>query len=79
MASLLPWRETLAGLHQSLAAVIFQKITLSPATIQRAEHHAYDHAADLEAALDELAVIGEPVNRVLEVDLDGEEVTLHAV
>ena len=28
------------------------------------------------AALDELAVIGEPVNRVLEVDLDGEEVTL---
>ena len=27
------------------------------------------------AALDELAVIGEPVNRVLEVDLDGEEVT----
>jgi predicted nuclease of predicted toxin-antitoxin system len=28
------------------------------------------------AALDELALIGEPVNRVLEVDLDGEEVTL---
>jgi hypothetical protein len=28
------------------------------------------------AALDELATIGEPVNRVLEVDLDGEEVTL---
>ena len=28
------------------------------------------------AALDELAVIGEPVNRVLEVDLDGEDVTL---
>jgi Domain of unknown function (DUF5615) len=28
------------------------------------------------AALDELAIIGEPVNRVLEVDLDGEEVTL---
>ena len=28
------------------------------------------------AALDELAVIGEPVNRVLEVDLDGDEVTL---
>ena len=28
------------------------------------------------AALDELAAIGEPVNRVLEVDLDGEEVTL---
>ena len=27
-------------------------------------------------ALDELAVIGEPVNRVLEVDLDGDEVTL---
>ena len=27
-------------------------------------------------ALDELATIGEPVNRVLEVDLDGEEVTL---
>jgi hypothetical protein len=25
---------------------------------------------------DELAVIGEPVNRVLEVDLDGDEVTL---
>jgi predicted nuclease of predicted toxin-antitoxin system len=29
-----------------------------------------------KAALDELAIIGEPVNRVLEVDLDGEEVTL---
>jgi hypothetical protein len=28
------------------------------------------------AALDELTVIGEPVNRVLEVDLEGEEVTL---
>jgi predicted nuclease of predicted toxin-antitoxin system len=29
-----------------------------------------------KAALDEFAVIGEPVNRALEVDLDGEEVTL---
>ena len=29
-----------------------------------------------KAALDELAVIGEPVNRVLEVDLDADEVTL---
>jgi hypothetical protein len=29
-----------------------------------------------KAALDELAVVGEPVNRVLEVDLDREEVTL---
>jgi hypothetical protein len=29
-----------------------------------------------KAALDELAVIGEPVNRVLEIDLDGDEVTL---
>ena len=29
-----------------------------------------------KAALDELAVIGEPVNRVLEVDLDGDDVTL---
>ena len=28
------------------------------------------------AALDELASIGEPINRVLEVDLNGEEVTL---
>jgi hypothetical protein len=28
------------------------------------------------AALDELAAVGEPINRVLEVDLDGEEVTL---
>ena len=28
-----------------------------------------------KAALDELAVIGEPVNRVIEVDLDGKEVT----
>ena len=28
------------------------------------------------AALDELATVGEPVNRVLEVDLDGGEVTL---
>jgi hypothetical protein len=29
-----------------------------------------------KAALDEIAVLGEPVNRVLEVDLDGNEVTL---
>jgi hypothetical protein len=29
-----------------------------------------------QAALDELAVIGEPINRVLEVDLDGDDVTL---
>jgi predicted nuclease of predicted toxin-antitoxin system len=29
-----------------------------------------------KAALDELAIIGEPVNRVLEVDLDAEDVTL---
>jgi hypothetical protein len=29
-----------------------------------------------KAALDELATVGEPVNRVLEVDLDGNEVTL---
>jgi predicted nuclease of predicted toxin-antitoxin system len=28
------------------------------------------------AALDELGVIGEPVNRVLEIDLEGEDVTL---
>jgi hypothetical protein len=28
------------------------------------------------AALDELATIGEPINRVLEVDLDGDDVTL---
>jgi hypothetical protein len=28
------------------------------------------------AALDELAIIGEPVNRALEVDLDGDEVIL---
>jgi hypothetical protein len=29
-----------------------------------------------KAALDELAIIGEPINRVLEVDLDANEVTL---
>jgi hypothetical protein len=29
-----------------------------------------------KAALDELAIIGEPVNREFEVDLDGDEVTL---
>jgi predicted nuclease of predicted toxin-antitoxin system len=28
------------------------------------------------AALDELDVIGEPINRVLEIDLDGDEMTL---
>jgi hypothetical protein len=28
------------------------------------------------AALDEFAVIGEPINRVLEIDLDGDEATL---
>jgi hypothetical protein len=36
----------------------------------------HDAAAPVKAALDELAIIGEPVNRVLEVDLDAEEVTL---
>ena len=29
-----------------------------------------------QCALDELAVFGEPINQVLEVDLDGEDVTL---
>ena len=29
-----------------------------------------------KAALNELGVIGEPINRVLEIDLDGNEVTL---
>jgi predicted nuclease of predicted toxin-antitoxin system len=29
-----------------------------------------------QAALDELGVIGEPINRVLELDLDGDDVTL---
>jgi len=29
-----------------------------------------------KAALDELAMVGEPVNRVLEVDLDGDDATL---
>jgi hypothetical protein len=29
-----------------------------------------------QAALEEIAVIGEPINRVLEVDFDGKEVTL---
>ena len=29
-----------------------------------------------KAALDELAIIGEPVNHVLEIDLEGDEVTL---
>jgi hypothetical protein len=29
-----------------------------------------------KAALDEFAISGEPVNRVLEIDLDGEDVTL---
>jgi hypothetical protein len=28
-----------------------------------------------KAALDELATLGEPVNRVIEVDLDGDDVT----
>ena len=31
------------------------------------------------AALGELATAGEPVNRVLEVDLDGEDVTPHGL
>jgi hypothetical protein len=30
-----------------------------------------------KAAIDELAALGEPVNRVLEVDLDGDDVTLY--
>jgi hypothetical protein len=30
----------------------------------------------MKAALDELATIGEPVNRVLEVDLDGDRRTI---
>jgi hypothetical protein len=29
----------------------------------------------LKAALDQLAMFGEPVNQVLEVDLDGDDVT----
>jgi hypothetical protein len=29
-----------------------------------------------QAAIDELATIGEPLNRVLEVDFDGDKVTL---
>jgi hypothetical protein len=28
-----------------------------------------------KTALDELAILGEPVNRVIEVDLDGDDVT----
>jgi hypothetical protein len=35
-----------------------------------------NNASDFRATLDELAAIGEPVNRVLEVDLDCDEVTL---
>jgi len=38
-------------------------------------HHT-DVSEGVLAALDELASLGEPVNRVLEVDLDGGEVTL---
>ena len=32
-------------------------------------------AKRLAARIDELAILGEPVNRVLEVDLDGEDAT----
>jgi hypothetical protein len=45
-------------------------IILIPAVNRKVQQRLF------KAALDELAVIGEPVNRVLEVDLDGEEVTL---
>jgi hypothetical protein len=45
-------------------------VILIPAVNRVVQQHLF------KAALDELAVVGEPVNRVLEVDLDGEEVTL---
>jgi len=45
-------------------------IILIPVVTRVVQQHLF------KAALDELAAIGEPVNRVLEVDLDGEEVTL---
>jgi predicted nuclease of predicted toxin-antitoxin system len=45
-------------------------VTLIPAVDRALQRKLF------RAALDELAVIGEPVNRVLEVDLDGDDVTL---
>ena len=45
-------------------------VILIPAVNRAMQQHPF------KAALDELAVIGEPLNRVLEVDLDGNEVTL---
>ena len=45
-------------------------VILIPAVNRAMQQHLF------KAALDELAVIGEPLNRVLEVDLDGDEVTL---
>jgi predicted nuclease of predicted toxin-antitoxin system len=52
---------------QSLHAGLIIMIPVVDRTLQRKL---------FQAALDELAVIGEPVNRVLEVDLDGQDVTL---
>jgi predicted nuclease of predicted toxin-antitoxin system len=45
-------------------------IILIPTVSRTLQRHLF------EAALDELAIIGEPVNRVLEVDLDGNEAIL---
>ena len=45
-------------------------IVLIPTVIRTVQKRLF------KAALEELATIGEPINRVLEVDLDGEELTL---
>jgi predicted nuclease of predicted toxin-antitoxin system len=45
-------------------------IILIPTVSRTLQRHLF------KAALDELAVVGEPVNRVLEVDLDGDEAIL---
>ncbi len=49
-------------LHAGLVIIV-------PNVIRREQHRLF------QAALDELATVGEPINRVLEVDIDGEEVT----
>lgn len=45
-------------------------VILIPVVSRHVQRHLF------RAALDELAVVGEPVNRVLEVDLEDDEVTL---
>ena len=80
---------TLAGANRQNVAGVFLRLEfriaaitvpkggwISRVSIARIPRSGLVQQRLFKAALDELAVIGEPVNRVLEVDLDADEVTL---